>query len=127
MTDPDVQSSLRLAREALADARFLLNGERLRAAVNRAYYGVFYAAQAALLSVGETVRSHAGIKRRFSFHFIRTGRLSEDTGSILAFVEDARNRADYDVFTVFEPAAIADLIADANAFIEAVESLLQSP
>ena len=96
MIDPDGQILFRLAHEALADARFLLDDERLRAASNRAYYAAFYAAQAALLSVEETVRSHAGVKRRFGYHFIRTGRLSEEVGSILAFAEEARHRADYD-------------------------------
>ena len=94
----------------------------MRAASNRA----FYAAQAALLSVEETVRSHAGVKRRFGYHFIRTGRLSEEVGSILAFAEEARNRADYDAMTVFDEAAVIDLLADVDTFVQAIEPLLTS-
>ncbi len=55
----------------------------------------------------------------------RTGRLSKEVGSILAFAEEARNRADYDASTVFDTHAAADLIADVDTFVQAVESLLQ--
>ena len=46
-----VNEQFRLADEALSDARYLLNDNRLKAAANRAYYAMFHAAQAALSHV----------------------------------------------------------------------------
>ncbi|MSQ14875.1 MAG: HEPN domain-containing protein [Dehalococcoidia bacterium] len=41
---------MQLADEALSDARYLLEGHRLKAAANRAYYAMLYAVQAALVN-----------------------------------------------------------------------------
>ncbi len=37
-----VREQLRLAEEALSDARYLLEDNRLKAAANRAYYAMFH-------------------------------------------------------------------------------------
>lgn len=39
-----VKRQLQLADEALSDAKYLLQDSRLKAASNRAYYAMFYAA-----------------------------------------------------------------------------------
>lgn len=113
------------AQQALDDARLLLAHDRAAAAVNRLYYACFDAARAALLTEDETPGSHAGVKTRFSYHFARTGRLSRATVRILAAAETMRNRADYDAFAVFDVAAGADLLSDAEQFVGAVDSMLR--
>ena len=115
------------AREALASARFLIDGEHVRAAVNRAYYATFYAASAAIASEREAPRSHKGVRTLFLDLFVRTGRFDADLGRILAYAEQRRNRADYDAFSVFDANATRDLIGDAERFVAAVESMLNEP
>jgi hypothetical protein len=112
------------ARQALDDARLLLEHDRAEAAVNRVYYAALDAARAALLAEDETPGSHAGVKTRFSYHFVRTERLPKETARILAEAETMRNRADYDAFAVFETAAAADLLADVERFVDAIDRLL---
>ena len=97
-----IEALLQKVNRALDDASYLLEDDRVEAAVNRAYYAAFHAARAALLTEGEEPTSHAGILSRFSYHFIRTGRISEEVGQVLARAETDRNRADYDAFPVFE-------------------------
>lgn len=112
------------ARRALKSASLTLNDGDTKAAINRAYYAAFYAATAALLGKGEAPKSHKGMHQRFHLHFVASGPLSKATGSVLSFAGDTRRQADYDAFTVFEEAAIADLLADVEAFVDAVEALL---
>ena len=74
-------------------------GVALRAAdaaanISRAYYAAFHAARAALLTVGESPKSHGGARNRFGYHFIRTGRVPKAVGDILDVSETLRNRAD---------------------------------
>lgn len=123
----DVQTSYRQAYEALAAARFNLDGDFLKTAVNRAYYAAFYAARAALLSVGESPKTHAGAIQRFNLHFVKTGRVQPDVAHVFPYAEEARKGADYDALTVFDFRAVADLLADVERFVAAVEPLLSDP
>ena len=54
----------------------------VEAAINRGYYAVFQAARAALLTEEESPKTHSGVIQRFSYHFVRTGQVSEETGDI---------------------------------------------
>lgn len=114
---------MRKSRQALDDAQLLLEHDRAEAAVNRAYYAAFDAARAALLTENETPASHAGVKTRFSYHFVRTGRLSREVARILAEAETMRNRADYDAFVVLTSKTAGDLLSDVERFVDAVEDL----
>ncbi len=98
----------------------------MEAAISRAYYAAFYAAMAALLSVGEAPKTHSGTLQRFRLHFIKTGRLPLSLGDVLTYAFDARQRADYEAFAIFDEAAVADLISDVEAFVQAVEEMLGS-
>ena len=109
--------SLRTARLALDD------GDPL-GATNRAYYACFYGAQAALVGVGESPKTHRGTITRFGFHFVVTGRVSSEIGRLLADAFAARQRSDYDAAAVADEAAAADLLADAERFVEMVRALI---
>ena len=112
------------ARRALETARAVLKLGDAEAAVNRAYYAAFHAATAALLSVGEAPKTHAGAHQRFHLHFVASGRLSRAQGETLRHAFELRQRADYEAFTVFDEAATANLIADVEGFVETVVTLL---
>ena len=112
------------ADRALSDARLLLENDRVEAAINRVYYAAFDAARAALLMHEEAPSSHAGVKTRFGYHFVRTGVLSRSEARILAEAEAMRNRADYDAFSVFETAPTADLLRDVADFVDEIRSAL---
>ena len=81
-------------------------------------------AQAALLGVGETPRTHAGLRARFYVHFVEAGPLSLSTASTLGQAHALRQGADYDISPVFDTQTAADLLADVDAFVQAVEPLL---
>ena len=67
-----VKAQLESADEALSDAQYLLEGRRLKAAANRAYYAMFYAVQAALAAADvDRPRTHSGAVSLFGLHYIR--------------------------------------------------------
>ena len=113
------------AGEALAAARYNLEGGFLTTAVNRAYYAAYYAARAALLAVGEAPKTHHGLILRFNLQFVKTGRIGKHVAQTLAYAEELREGADYETAISFDPKAVTDLIHDVKAFVEAVEPLLR--
>lgn len=125
MTD-EQQALFDKARRALETARLTLDHGDADAAINRAYYAAFHAATAALLAVGETPKTHSGSHHRFYRHYVKKGPLTKDIGWTLSFAYELRQRADYEAFTVFDEAAAADLITDVEAFVRAVEEMLDA-
>ena len=107
------QALLEKARRALEAAEANIARDDAETAINRTYYAAFHAATAALLSVQEAPKTHAGAHQRFHLHFVASGRLSRAQGETFRHAFELRQRADYEAFTVFDEAATADLIADA--------------
>lgn len=114
------------ARQALETAGQVLALGDASAAINRAYYAAFYAALAALSSVGEAPKTHTGVHQRFWVRFVQTGRFSAAVARTLPDSFAARLSADYDALLVTDEAAARDLLADVTTFLEAVEALLAS-
>ena len=112
----------RKANQALSDAELLLENGSREAAINRAYYAVFQAAQAALLTEGEDPKTHSGVIRRFGYHFIRTERVDEQIGGVLTTAQSMRGRADYDAFSNFTQGEAKNLTEDARQFVRAVRA-----
>ncbi len=117
---------LELADEALSDARYLLEGNRLKAAANRAYYAMFHAAHAAIFVVaGEKPRTHAGALNLFGRYLIRPGLLDRQRGRDLQDAYDLRQDSDYEVDMSPDEQLIAELVEKAEVFIEVVKALVE--
>jgi hypothetical protein len=109
--------------EELAAAR-LLAGKGFEAqAVSRAYFAAFFAAEAALLALGETRSKHSGVVSAFVHLLVRGGQLDEEIGRLLRSLFERRNEADYSLVDV--PAEEADAaIRDAQRVVSAVQTWL---
>jgi uncharacterized protein (UPF0332 family) len=106
--------------EELAAAR-LLAGKGFEAqAVSRAYFAAFYAAEAALLVLGETRSKHSGVVSAFVHLLVRGGQLDEEIGRLLRSLFERRNEADCS--PIDGPAEEADAaIRDAERVVSAVQ------
>ena len=93
-------AALRRARQELAAAKLLAGNGFTAQAVSRAYYAAFYAAEAALSSVGETRSKHAGVVAAVGTLLVRQHGLDPDAGRLLRSLFERRSRADYDLDTV---------------------------
>jgi uncharacterized protein (UPF0332 family) len=123
MTD---RTGLQRCWEELAAAR-LLAGKGFEAqAVSRAYFAAFFAAEAALLALGETRSKHSGVLSGFVHLLVRGGQLDQEIGRLLRSLFERRNEADYSPVDV--PAEEADAaIRDAERVVRAVETWLAQP
>jgi uncharacterized protein (UPF0332 family) len=120
MTD---RTGLGRCREELAAARLLADKGFEAQAVSRAYFAAFYAAEAALLALGETRSKHAGVISAFGNLLVRRGRLDEEAGRLLRSLFERRNEADYAPVEV--PLEEADAaIRDADRVVGVVEEWL---
>jgi uncharacterized protein (UPF0332 family) len=111
-------------REELAAARLLADKGFTAQAVSRAYFAAFFAAETALLALGETRSKHSGVISTFVHLLVRRGQLDEENGRLLRSLFERRNQADYSPVDV--PSEEADAaIRDAERVVEAVESWLR--
>lgn len=121
------QELMAKAERALASAQLLLDSGDVDGACNRAYYAMFDAARAALLTVqapvpSEVARTHSGLISAFSLHLVKRGLVAVEHGRSLNKVEDLRLIADYrgDPVTL-DNAAWA--LEQARHFLQAVQAL----
>jgi uncharacterized protein (UPF0332 family) len=107
-----------LAEEKLIVARDLLALGHYRDVVAKAYYTMFYAAKAALLTAGAgEVRRHTGVVSFFGKHFAKTGKVDRRYSTILARALNDRIAANYELeFEATENLA-QQPITDAEAFL----------
>ena len=111
------------SRQELAAARLLASGGFPAQAISRAYFAAFFAAEEALLALGETRSKHSGVVSAFGRLLIRQGGFEEATGRLLRSLFDRRNQADYAPVEV--PVEEADsAIYDAERFMNAVDDWL---
>jgi uncharacterized protein (UPF0332 family) len=109
--------------EELAAAQ-LLAGKGFEAqALSRAYFAAFFAAEAALLALGETRSKHSGVVSSFVHLLVRSGQLDREIGRLLRSLFERRNEADYSAVDV--PAEEANAaIRDAEGVVSAVQAWL---
>lgn len=118
------------AERASASATALLNLGDVDGASNRAYYAMFDAARAAILSLNLPGRlnigkTHRGTLSAFSEHFVKTGLVSHDLGLLLKHAETFRYIADYEGGSVNLEDAY-DIVQKSNVFVASMRVLLFS-
>ena len=86
----------RRARMALRAAQLLTAEDYPEDAASRAYYAILHAAKAVLFVHDIATRSHAGTRRMFGLHLVRTGQVEPEWASFLGESLDDRLAADYD-------------------------------
>jgi hypothetical protein len=110
-------AELERAAECLREAQALHAAGLPYGAASRAYYAVFHAARALLLSIGLEARTHKGVASMVGDHFIRPGTLPVVTGRLLSRMQRDREDADYMTGAVFTLDESAEMIADAERFL----------
>ena len=121
----EVQTYLKLAEEKLVVARDLLRLGHYRDVVAKAYYTMFYAAKAALLTAGAGgVRRHTGVVSFFAQYFVKTGKIDRRYSTILTRALSERIAADYQIeFEATEDLA-RQSIADAEMFLARAQEVV---
>ncbi len=93
-------------------------------AASRAYYAMFYAAEAMLLERGLTFSSHSAVIASFGKEFSKTKELDQKYHRYLIDAEDYRNQGDYGVGKEVTFSQYQDSINWAKEFIAAAKTYL---
>lgn len=110
-------------RDEIAAATVLSRNGFPAQAVSRCYYAVFYAAETALLSLGESRSRHAGVISAFGQLVVKREGLDERAGRLLRSLYDRRSYADYDLGPV-PPQEAVQAIEDAETVANLIERRL---
>lgn len=111
------------SRQELAAARLLCDNGFPAQAISRSYYAAFYAAEAALLRVGEVRSKHAGVIAAVGKLLVVERGLDPRAGRLLRSLFERRSRADYEAEAV--PAEEgARAVDDAALVVQAIEAWL---
>lgn len=121
----DIDLWLSMADDDLQVARDLYRDAHYRRVVASVYYAMFYAAKAALLAAGVSVKSHEGAISEFGRVFTATGRVEGRYGKMLAERYKDRLDSDYKLRFLATQESTAEALRDAEAFIAKARVLVE--
>jgi|CXWL01.1.fsa_nt_gi uncharacterized protein (UPF0332 family) len=120
-----IQYRLERARESLNDARLMLEQNGSPAGViNRAYYAMFYATLALLITIDRGSSKHQGVIALFDENFIKQNILPKELGKILHRAFEMRQVGDYRDLMVVTKEQAMDVFNSAIQFMDTIEEKL---
>ncbi len=115
---------LEKASRAIEATETLLIGDFPEFATGRAYYAMFYVAEALLNEKGLQFSKHGGVHGAFGEHYIKTGLLDPKFHRWLLDAFDQRIEGDYGVEIVAIPQDVRELLDQAKEFLQTAKNLL---
>ncbi len=123
---PDQRAILRKAAKSLEAARVLISEGLNGFAAARAYYAMFYAAEALLQSKGLSFSKHSAVHAAYAVQFTVTGVLPAHLHRYLLEAQEARHFGDYDFGPEMSLREAEMQIARAEEFVGAAGAYLDS-
>lgn len=114
------------AQDAIEAADILLTNEKVDIAAGRAYYAMFYTAEALLNELGLEFSKHSGVHAAFGKHFAQPNLLDPKYHRWLIDSFDKRLVGDYGVEANLQMDAVTTMIHQAQDFLEAARRYLGS-
>ncbi|MDQ3558283.1 MAG: HEPN domain-containing protein [Pseudomonadota bacterium] len=115
---------LEKADHAAISAKILMDSGQLEGAANRAYYAMFNAARAALISVGESgAGTHGSIIGQFGMHLVKNGPMHPAFGRAINDAQLLRIASDYGPDSP-KADAVRSTVAKAEEFVAAVRAII---
>jgi uncharacterized protein (UPF0332 family) len=108
----------------LNTAAHALNHGDCDSSASRAYYAMFFMAEAALLSKGLTASSHKSVISLFGRNFVKTGILERSLGNAINDAYDMRLIGDYGVDRSVTKKEAEELLRAAQGFVQTVKGYL---
>ena len=113
------------AEKSLKSADVLFHNGFYEDSISRAYYAVLHSAKASLILMDINVESHKAVRRLFSQHLIRTGKIADKYAKILSAEQDERLKADYDVLYSPDEEDARECVSDAREFLTVIKNYLR--
>jgi uncharacterized protein (UPF0332 family) len=120
----DQEELILKAQQSLSAAKLLLKNNYTDFAVSRAYYAMFYAAEALLDGDGLSFSSHSGVISAFGREFAKTKRIPSKFHRYLIEAQSLRNTGDYGQLNAVDQEQALELVRRADEFLEKVKAMI---
>ena len=114
------------AQESLEAANLLLDQGYYDFAASRAYYAIYYTAEALLLFRGLSFSSHAAVIANFGKEFAKTGEMDLKFHKYFIAVQDLRSQGDYSYHPGVSATQAREAISWAAEFFEVAIAYLEN-
>ncbi|MEI8086451.1 MAG: HEPN domain-containing protein [Paludibacter sp.] len=122
--DALVTYRLQQAYETIELAKFLAGSQKLLIAVNRVYYGMYYALTALALKKSFETSKHGQLIGWFNKEFIASKKLDSKFGKMLRNAYQNRTKGDYDAFISFSKQEVDEMLIEMEEFIEVINKII---
>lgn len=122
--DSLVEYRLSQAFDTIDLAKFLASNDKLAIAVNRIYYGMYYALTALALRNSFETSKHGQLIGWFNKEYISSKKVDSRFGKILRNAYQNRTKGDYDAFVSFTRIEVDSMLSEMSCFIEEIKRLL---
>lgn len=114
------------AKDTIEDVQLLISNDRLRASINRIYYGMFYSLLALGLKFDFETSKHQQLIGWFNKNFIHEGLIDTKYGKIINKALNRRTKGDYDSYIDFEKEIVVEMFEEMKDFIHEMENFINS-
>lgn len=115
---PEQAALLNKAEDSLTAAKLLANNSLYDFAASRAYYTMFYVAEAFLLSQNLTFSKHSAVISAFGREFANKGVVPVEYHRYLIAAQNMRNQGDYSIDSNITESQAREQITIAEEFLE---------
>jgi uncharacterized protein (UPF0332 family) len=112
------------AKETIKDVILLMEHDRLKAAINRIYYGMFYALLALGLKYDFETSKHQQLIGWFNKNFIHEKLIDSKHGKAINKAYNRRTKGDYDSYIEFDKATVEEMLGNMKEFIETISTFI---
>ncbi|HAC65164.1 MAG TPA: DNA-binding protein [Cyanothece sp. UBA12306] len=123
MTEEQIELLFK-ARQSVSVAQMLVENNYPDFAVSRAYYAMFYIAEAFLEGEGLSFSKHSAVISAFGREFVKLGKVPTEYHRKLIKSQELRNTGDYGGLNNVTIEQAKDQIVDAQKFLTLAESLI---
>ena len=115
---------LKKAMKSIKTAEKLTEPEESEFVASRAYYALFYVAEALLFEKGLAFKKHSAVHAAFGEHFAKTGKLEPRFHRWLIEAFSSRISSDYDADPDISITTATQMLQQAREFLEAARQYL---
>ena len=125
-TEALISYRMQRAKESLRAAQIMYEKDMFSFAMNRIYYTMFYAVQAALILKDVSFSKHGQVKAYLNRELVKTGIIPISLGRIYNKAFEYRQKFDYVDFAEPDQDLVESYLKEARVFLDAIEQYLQN-
>jgi len=125
-TEALISYRMQRAEESFRAAEIMYEKNMLSFAMNRIYYSMFYAVQAALILKDVSFSKHGQVKAYLNRELVKTGIIPISLGRIYNKAFEYRQKFDYVDFAEPDHDLVESYLKEARVFLDGIEKYLQN-